>query len=481
MKKINILFAASECTPFIKTGGLADVAGALPSYVNTANYEIRVVIPKYSALPKKYTDKMEYMCNFYVPLGWRNQYCGLFKLKIGKVTYYFLDNEYYFKRDNLYGEFDDGERFAFFSKAVCEAILHMDFEPDILHCNDWHTALAPVFLREFYRDAEKTRDIKTIFTIHNIKFQGMFSSFLLGDILGLWGTPAAWQLLSDSHTVNYMLGALCYSDRITTVSPGYAEEICSWYYGEGLEYILNKRKSILSGILNGIDTKVYDPEKDKALAVNYGASSLEKKKENKLALQRETGLEVSEEVPMFALISRLTEQKGLDLVTYILPHISERNMQLVVLGVGDQKYEEAFAYYAGRYPGKICFLKKFDEAQSHRIYAASDAFLMPSRFEPCGLSQMMAMRYASLPIVRETGGLKDSVAPYNKYTGEGTGFSFANFNAHELLGAVDEALTLWFNDKEAWTHLMHNAAEADFSWKSSAKEYRELYKHLIQG
>ncbi len=479
MKKLNILFAASECTPFIKTGGLADVAGSLPSYVNTANYEMRIVMPKYSALPKKYVDKMEYMCNFYVPLGWRNQYCGLFKLKIGKVTYYFLDNEYYFHRGQLYGEFDDGERFAFFAKAVCEAILHMDFEPDILHCNDWHTALAPVFLREFYREPEKTRNIKTIFTIHNIKFQGMFSSVLLSDVLGLWGTPAAWQLLSDDHTVNYMLGALAYSDRITTVSPGYAEEICSWYYGEGLDFILRKRKDILSGILNGIDTKFYDPAKDDALVCNYDLESLDKKKENKLALQKETGLSVSEEVPMFSLISRLTEQKGLDLVTYILPHVCERNMQLVILGIGDAKYEEAFRYYADRHPDKIAFLPKFDEALSHRIYAASDAFLMPSRFEPCGLSQMMSMRYATLPIVRETGGLKDSVTPYNKYTGEGTGFSFANFNAHELLGAVDEALTLWFNDKKAWRHLMENAASADFSWKASAKEYRELYRNLV--
>ena len=479
MKKINILFAASECTPFIKTGGLADVAGALPSYVNTANYEMRVIMPKYSALPKKYTDKMEYMCNFNVPLGWRNVYCGLFRLKLGGVVYYFLDNEYYFKRDRLYGEFDDGERFAFFSKAVCEAILHLDFEPDILHCNDWHTALAPVFLREFYMGADRTRDIKTVFTIHNIKFQGMFSSAMMGDILGLYNTPASWQLLPDKDTVNFMLGALCYADRITTVSPSYAEEICSEYYGEGLDFTLRRRHDILSGILNGIDTKVYDPEKDKALAVNYSASSLEKKKGNKTALQKEVGLPVSEEVPMFSLISRLTEQKGLDLVTYILPHICDRGMQLVILGIGDSKYEEAFRWYAQRHPDKICFLQRFDEALSHRIYAASDAFLMPSRFEPCGLSQMMSMRYGTLPIVRETGGLKDSVAPYNKFTGEGTGFSFANFNAHELLGAVDEALTVWYNDKEAWERLMENAAKSDFSWKASAKEYRKLYRDLV--
>ncbi len=479
MKKIKILFAASECTPFIKTGGLADVAGSLPAAVDTANYEMRVIMPKYSALPKEYTDRMEFLCNFDVPLGWRRQYCGLFKLKVGKVVYYFLDNEYYFKRNALYGEFDDGERFAFFSKAICEAILHMDFEPDILHCNDWHTALAPVFLREFYREPEKTRDIKTVFTIHNIKFQGMFSEAILGDILGLDGIPAAWQLLSDKDTVNFMLGALCYADRITTVSPGYADEICTEYYGEGLDPVLRRRRSILSGILNGIDTKVYDPGKDKALAVNYTSLCLEKKAENKTALQEETGLRVSKDIPLFSLISRLTEQKGLDLVTYILPHICDREMQLVILGVGDSKYEEAFRYYANKYPEKISFLQKFDEPLSHRIYAASDAFLMPSRFEPCGLSQMMSMRYATLPIVRETGGLKDSVQAYNKYTGEGTGFSFANFNAHELLGEIDKALDLWYNDKEGWRHLMKNAAEADFSWKASAKSYRELYRGLI--
>ena len=479
MKKINILFAASECAPFIKTGGLADVVGSLPISVNTSKYEMRVIMPKYSALPKEYTEKMEYMGNFNVPLGWRNQYCGLFKLKLGKLICYFIDNEYYFKRDRIYGEFDDGERFAFFSKAICEAILHMDFDPDVLHCNDWQTALAPVFLREFYREPEKTKDIKTVFTIHNIKFQGMFSEMLLGDILGLASTPAAWQLLQNKDTVNFMLGALCYSDRITTVSPSYAEEICTPYYGEDLDFILNKRRDILSGILNGIDTKVYDPKKDKALPFKYSLEDLDGKKKDKKSLQEETGLPVKEEVPLFSLISRLTEQKGLDLVTYILPHICEREMQLIILGVGDKKYEEAFSWYAERHPDKIVFLQKFDENLSHRIYSGSDAFFMPSRFEPCGLSQMMAMRYGTLPIVRETGGLRDSVMPYNKYTGEGTGFSFANFNAHELLGALDEALTLWYNDKKSWDHLVSNAMNADFSWKASAKKYRQLYDSLF--
>ena len=355
----------------------------------------------------------------------------------------------------------------------------MDFDPDVLHCNDWQTALAPVFLREFYREPEKTKDIKTVFTIHNIKFQGMFSEMLLGDILGLASTPAAWQLLQNKDTVNFMLGALCYSDRITTVSPSYAEEICTPYYGEDLDFILNKRRDILSGILNGIDTKVYDPKKDKALPFKYSLEDLDGKKKDKKSLQEETGLPVKEEVPLFSLISRLTEQKGLDLVTYILPHICEREMQLIILGVGDKKYEEAFSWYAERHPDKIVFLQKFDENLSHRIYSGSDAFFMPSRFEPCGLSQMMAMRYGTLPIVRETGGLRDSVMPYNKYTGEGTGFSFANFNAHELLGALDEALTLWYNDKKSWDHLVSNAMNADFSWKASAKKYRQLYDSLF--
>ena len=476
---MQVLFAAFECVPFYKSGGLGDVAGSLPGYLNNRSCEVRVILPKLSAIPAKYTSQMEFIKSFDVLLGWRKQYCGLFRLKFNGLTYYFLDNEYYFKRFNVYGEFDDGERIAFFSKALLEAIQHMDdFAPDILHCNDWHTALSPVFLREFYMQAEKYRKIKTVFTIHNLKFQGQFAKFVFDDILGLKGSPAEHQMcLKD--TVNFMAGGVHYTDWITTVSPSYADEITTEYYGEHLDGLFRERRPVMSGILNGIDSAEYDPQKDTFIAKNYNADTFADKVQNKLALQQELGFEQNPDIPLLVLISRLTEQKGLDLVNYILPQITERNVQFAVLGVGDRKYEESFRWYSDNYPSKIKTMLCFSNELSHRFYAGADALLMPSRFEPCGLSQMMAMRYGTLPIVRETGGLKDSVKPYNKFTKEGTGFSFANFNAEELLGCIDLCLDTYRN-KDDWNILVKNAISEDLSWNKSANTYRALYRSLIR-
>ena len=479
-KKMQVLFAAFECVPFYKSGGLGDVAGSLPSYLNNASCEARVILPKLSAIPAKYTSQMEFVESFEVYLGWRKQYCGLFRMKFGGLTYYFLDNEYYFRRFHVYGEFDDGERIAFFSKAVLEAILHMDdFAPDVLHCNDWHTALSPVFLREFYMQSEKHKNIKTVFTIHNLKFQGQYGKFVFDDILGLKGTPAESQMcLEDS--VNYMAGGVHYTDWITTVSPSYADEITGEYYGEHLDALFRERKPVTTGILNGIDYKEYDPSKDSVIAKKYTSRDIELKKENKLALQKELGFEQNADIPLIVLISRLTEQKGLDLVNYILPRLLERNLQFAVLGVGDRKYEDIFGRFSAEHPDKIKTMLCFSEDLSHRFYAGADALLMPSRFEPCGLSQMIAMRYGTLPIVRETGGLKDSVKPYNRFTKEGTGFSFANFNADELLACIDLCLDVYYNNKEDWAKLIQNAMAEDLSWNKAANAYRALYRKLIR-
>ena len=476
--KIKILFASFEAAPFSKTGGLGDVAGSLPSYLNSEGCDVRVILPKLSCIPQRFQERMEFIESFYVPLGWRNSYCGLFELKYNDVTYYFVDNEYYFKRDNIYGEFDDGERVAFFSKAVLESLLHLsDFMPDIIHCNDWHTALVPIYLNEQYKKLYGFESIKTILTIHNLKFQGQYSEIVIGDICGLMGTDADRQMRMADGSANYLLGGLRYADRITTVSPTYAEEICTPYFGEHLDWLFTERKDRLSGILNGINYVVFDPEKDSKIPYHYSADTIEEKKKNKEELQKELGLDVNCSKPLFALISRLTEQKGLDLITYNLPWIVESGSQFVVLGQGDSRYEEAFQYYQWLCPEQISARIEFSEELSRRIYAGADAFLMPSRFEPCGLSQMIAMRYGTVPVVRETGGLKDSVQPYNKYTGEGSGFSFANFNAHELRTAMEGVLEL-YTDKKNWTALQKKIMGLDFSWTASAKKYKKLYEEM---
>ena len=480
MNKLNVLFASFEASPFIKTGGLGDVAAALPGAVQSPDIEVRVVLPKLAQIPGEFQQQMQFVTSFYVQLGWRNQYCGLFELQRGGVTWYFLDNEYYFDRGEPYGYFDDAERMAFFSKAVCECCRYLPgFFPDVLHCNDWHTALAPVFLREFYRYSPDYEHIKTIFTIHNLKFQGQYDPFILGDILGLHDVPAARdQLLrDDGRCVNFLAGAVHYSDRVTTVSPTYAREICTPYFGEGMQDLFIDRNAILSGILNGIDTGSYDPSTDPALASNYTEPSL--KAPNKAALQRELGLDVDPYVPLCAAVSRLTEQKGFDLLNAVAEEMLGV-CQIAILGTGDRVYEDYYRELAAKYPGRFSASILFSEELSRRIYAGADIFLMPSRFEPCGLSQMISMRYGTIPVVRRTGGLADSVEPYNQETGEGTGFGFDNYNAHELLFTVQAACRLYTESPVAWENLQRQAMAMDFSWDASAREYRKLYRSLFE-
>lgn len=478
-KKMQVVFASAEAAPFVKTGGLGDVAGSLPRALVAAGADVIVMVPKYGTIASKYTDRMEHVADFYVSLGWRNEYCGLERLVIDGVTYLFIDNERYFKRDYPYGFFDDGERFAFFSKAVTESLQHLPegFQCDVLHCNDWHTALAPVFLREFYQGLPLYERVKTVFSIHNIAFQGQYADTILNDILGMAHIPnAARQLRCDERSINYMQGALDYSDAITTVSPSYAWEIQTPEYGEGLDGILRRRSNVLSGILNGIDTDAWNPATDPMIHANYSAADMSGKKACKAALQEELGLEVRDDRPLMVMVTRLTRQKGMDLVTYALDRILSGGVQVAVLGTGD--YEEPMRYFANKYPGTCAARITFDNALSHRMYAGADMFLMPSLFEPCGLSQMIAMRYGTLPVVRETGGLRDTVAPYNQFTGEGTGFTFANFNGDEMGDAVFRGARLYWDDHAAWDHLVQNAMAADFSWVRSADEYMNLYHNL---
>lgn len=481
-KKLHVLYAVFEAEPFIKTGGLGDVGGSLPLAICKAGVETRVMLPKFSTIPETYKKKMRKLAEFTVPLSWRAQYCGVEILKEKGVTYYFIDNEYYFNRPKPYGYFDDGERIAFFSKAILESLQHIpDFEPDILHCNDWHTALAPVFLREQYMALPLYQKIRTVFSIHNLKFQGIFSNAVLGDILGLEKNRAAADQLAWGHdAVNFMAGALRYSDRLTTVSPSYAEEIRDPWYGEALEDIFQQRYSVLSGILNGIDQRKNSPGRDPYLEMNYNSSTFKKGKPiNKAALQKQLGLAQEPDVPLLVIISRLTEQKGLDLVLGVLAELLQEDLQLAVLGVGEEKYEHAFCYYQSKMPQKVHAAITFDLPLSSRFYAGADMLIMPSRFEPCGLSQMIAMRYGAIPVVRETGGLKDSVIPYNQYEDTGDGFSFANYNAHELLFTIKHALDIYHNHKKSWEDLIQRAMRKDFSWKHSAQQYVALYEDLM--
>ena len=481
MAKKNILFAAFEASPFIKTGGLGDVSGALPVHLKNEKYDARVILPLISSIPEEYKKRMKFVTSYEVPLGWRKQYCGLFTLMKGGVKYYFLDNEYYFKRGQVYGEFDDAERVAFFSKAVIETIKYIakNFRPDILHCNDWHTALIPVYLRESYQGDPLFDSIKTVFTIHNLKFQGMYSNYVTGDVCGLHGTPAEEQM-QHNGAVNFLKGAVVYSDAVTTVSPTYAEEICTPQYGEGLEGLFQSIHYKLFGIINGIDRKNYDPKTDKAIPFNYDGKSLEKKIKNKLAFQKELGLEQNPDVPLFAMVSRLTTQKGANLIAELLPEFRERNMQLALLGTGDYLYEHAIADFAYHNQSRFAARITFDEPLSRRFYAGADVFLMPSEFEPCGLAQMISMRYGTLPLVRETGGLKDTVKGYWDYGNTANGFSFRDFDANGLRSAVDLAIDLWSDRKDTWKELQQNAVSMHFGWEESAEKYRELYDDLLK-
>lgn len=477
-KKMQIVFASAECAPFVKTGGLGDVAGSLPAALVRAGAEVIVMVPKYATIKAEYKAQMEHFADFYVSLGWRNEYCGLEKLEHDGVTYMFIDNERYFARDYPYGFFDDGERFAFFSKAITESLQHLPagFECDILHCNDWQTALAPVFLREFYQGLPLYDRVKTVFSIHNVAFQGQFSDTVMEDILGVAHIPAAAsQLRCDACSINYMLGALRYADAITTVSPTYANEIQTPEFGEGLDGVLRERSYALQGILNGIDVAGFDPATDKRIAANYTVEDRSGKAVCKAKLQEELGLEVRDDRPLMVMVTRLTRQKGMDLVMYALDRILAGGVQVAVLGTGDRDYEDGLRYFQDKYPGTMAARIEFDPALSQRMYAAADMFLMPSKFEPCGLSQIIAMRYGTLPIVRETGGLKDTVIPYNEFTGEGTGFSFSNFNGDEMGDAVFRAARLFWDNRDAWNQLVTQAMSQDFSWTRSADKYLDLY------
>lgn len=477
-KKMQIVFASAECAPFVKTGGLGDVAGSLPAALARAGAEVIVMVPKYATIKDEYKAQMEHFSDFYVSLGWRNEYCGLEKLEHDGVTYMFIDNERYFARDYPYGFFDDGERFAFFSKAITESLQHLPagFECDILHCNDWQTALAPVFLREFYQGLPLYDRVKTVFSIHNVAFQGQFSDTVMEDILGVAHIPAAAsQLRCDACSINYMLGALRYADAITTVSPTYASEIQTPEFGEGLDGVLRERSYALQGILNGIDVAGFDPATDKRIAANYTVEDRSGKAVCKAKLQEELGLEVRDDRPLMVMVTRLTRQKGMDLVMYALDRILAGGVQVAVLGTGDRDYEDGLRYFQDKYPGTMAARIEFDPALSQRMYAAADMFLMPSKFEPCGLSQIIAMRYGTLPIVRETGGLKDTVIPYNEFTGEGTGFSFTNFNGDEMGDAVFRAARLFWDNRDAWNQLVTQAMSQDFSWTRSADKYLDLY------
>lgn len=477
-KKMQIVFASAECAPFVKTGGLGDVAGSLPAALVRAGAEVIVMVPKYATIKDEHKSQMKHFSDFYVSLGWRSEYCGLEKLEHDGVTYMFIDNERYFARDYPYGFFDDGERFAFFSKAITESLQHLPegFECDILHCNDWQTALAPVFLREFYQGLPLYDRVKTVFSIHNVAFQGQFSDTVMEDILGVAHIPAAAsQLRCDACSINYMLGALRYADAITTVSPTYASEIQTPEFGEGLDGVLRERSYALQGILNGIDVAGFDPATDKRIAANYTVEDRSGKAVCKAKLQEELGLEVRDDRPLMVMVTRLTRQKGMDLVMYALDRILAGGVQVAVLGTGDRDYEDGLRYFQDKYPGTMAARIEFDPALSQRMYAAADMFLMPSKFEPCGLSQIIAMRYGTLPIVRETGGLKDTVIPYNEFTGEGTGFSFSNFNGDEMGDAVFRAARLFWDNRDVWNQLVTQAMSQDFSWTRSADKYLDLY------
>ena len=479
-RKLKVLFATSEATPFAKSGGLGDVGGALPPALRRAGAKVAVIMPKYASIPSQYKDKMKHVAEFYVPLAWRNVWCGIDKLRYRNIDFYFVDNEQYFNRDGLYGYFDDGERFAFFSKAITEAMGQVpELMCDVLHCNDWQSAMAPVFLREFYQGLPGYDNVKTVFTVHNVKFQGMYGDDVLTDILGLADVEAARnQLYCKPETINYMKGALCYSDMLTTVSPTYAQELRTPYYGEGLDPIFNEKADHLYGVLNGIDTTEFNPSTDETIEATYNIDDMSGKAVCKRALQEELGLDVDPDRPLVAMVGRLTKQKGLDLVQYCMETLMQRGIQVAILGTGDKEYEDSCKYFDWKYPNQMRAVIDFDTKLAKRMYAGADIFLMPSQFEPCGLSQMIAMRYGTLPLVRETGGLNDTVQAYNKFTGEGTGFRFANYNGDEMCGILLEAAELFWTQPEVWEQLRVQAMDQDFTWRKSANDYIDLY-HLL--
>lgn len=476
---MNILFVVSECVPFIKSGGLADVAGALPKELMKLGSEVRVMMPKYGTIGQQFKDKMEKVCELNVRLSWRNQYCGIEKLEYQGIVYYFIDNEYYFKRDTMYGHYDDGERFSFFCRAVLDAIPYLDFNPDLLHCHDWHTGMVPFLLNAQYRDIKDYTDIRTIFTIHNLQFQGIFPREILGDLLNLDDSYFDEQL-EFYGCVNFMKAAIVSSDLITTVSPTYMNEIQMPYYGEKLDGLLRSRHTALKGILNGIDADIYNPSADPSIIQNYDQNSLENKAKNKLHLQKMFGLEENPTIPLISIISRLTKQKGLDLVKSVFDEIVDQDIQFIVLGTGDSEFEDYFRTMESLNRKKVRAYIGFNEELAHQIYAGSDLFLMPSKFEPCGLGQLIALRYGTIPIVRETGGLNDTVTSYDEKTRTGNGFTFKNFNAHDMLYTTQRALD-FYDQKQVWEKIVKTAMAQDYSWFQSAQKYNEMYRVLKQG
>ena len=476
----NILFVASECVPFIKTGGLADVVGSLPKYINKEEFDVRVMLPKYMALSESHKAQMKYLTHFYMDLAWRNQYVGVFQLDYDGITFYFIDNEYYFAGPTPYGNiYEDVEKFAFFSKASLSVLGLVGFKPDIIHCHDWQTGLLPVYLKDRFIEGDFYKEIKTVFTIHNLKFQGVWDVKTVKDITGLseyYFTPDKLEAYGDA---NYLKGGIVYSDFITTVSNSYSDEIKMPFYGEGLDGLINARSNVLEGIVNGIDYEEYNPETDEMISKNYNLNNFRKEKiKNKRMLQQELGLEINDKVFMIGIVSRLTDQKGFDLIDYCIEEICAKDVQLVILGTGEEKYENLFRHYQWKYPERVSANIFYSNERAHKIYAACDAFLMPSLFEPCGLSQLISLRYGTVPIVRETGGLKDTVQPYNEFEGTGTGFSFQNYNAHEMLSTINYAKKVFFSKKREWNKIIDRGMAKDFSWNNSAKKYEELYKNL---
>jgi len=476
---MKVLFVASEAYPFIKTGGLGDVAYALPKALRKMGIDARVIIPKYSAIPLSFRNCMESVASFTVPVGWRSQYCGLQYLTYEGIPYYFVDNEYYFERPEIYGCYDDGERYSYFSKAVLESIKHMgDFVPDIIHCNDWHCGILPALLKDIYSEDESYSKIKSVFTIHNLKYQGVFPKEVLGGLLNLNDGYDSDDALKFYDAISFMKGGIVFSDAVTTVSETYAGEIQTPFYGEGLDGLLRSQSEKLYGIVNGIDYELYNPILDKKIFYNFDENSLIEKVKNKLKLQYELCFTVNENIPMIGIVTRLVKQKGLDLIVEKLQELLCLPIQIVLLGNGDGYYEDIFQYYASIYPSRISTNIIFDEKLAQKIYAASDMFLMPSLFEPCGIGQLIALKYGSIPIVRETGGLKDTITPYNKYTSTGNGFSFTNYNSEELMETINGALNL-YKDKKSWNKLVNNAMTSNNSWENSAKNYIDLYSNLI--
>lgn len=475
---MKILFAASEALPFVSTGGLADVIGSLPAALARQGNDVRVVIPLYSAIDQKWREEMKFICAVRIKLSWRNQYCGIFSYEYNGVTFYFLDNEYYFKRLSLYGNYDDGERFAFFSKAILDILPYVDFIPDIIHTNDWQTSLVPIYLKQCYSHVANYRAIKSIHTIHNIEYQGIYDFNVLDDVFSL--APSQASIVEYKGSVNLTKGAIVCCDRLTTVSPNYAKQILTEEYSSGLNFILNMYREKLSGILNGINIDYYNPEFDPSLKANYTAADMSGKSENKKDLQQSLSLPVRDNIPMFSMISRLASHKGFDLVTAVLEgFLSENDVQFVVLGRGEIQYERFFTRMSELFPTKCRCIIDYNKELANRIYAASDLFLMPSKSEPCGLSQMIASRFGTIPIVRETGGLYDSIKPYISSTKEGNGFTFASYNAYDMLYVMKQALRLYCDNKDEFTDLQKKVMTVDFSWNASAQKYIKLYKETI--